>query len=72
MGQSKPPPSAGGLAIVGDGDDVFIVLNGVLIAKRGHAGTPQAGRWISLEPEWSVVAFGDTELTVMFENVRIH
>jgi hypothetical protein len=39
MGQSKPPPP-GGLAIVGDGNDVFVVLNGVLIAKRGRAGTP--------------------------------
>jgi hypothetical protein len=69
MGQSKPPPPSG-LAIVGDGNDVFVVL--VLIAKRGRAGTPQAGSWISLEPGWSVVAFGETELTVMFECTRIH
>jgi hypothetical protein len=71
MGQSKPPPPSG-LAIVGDGNDVFVVLNGVLIAKRGRAGTPQAGSWISLEPGWSVVAAGETELTVMFEGVRVH
>jgi hypothetical protein len=71
MGQAKPP-QADGLAIVGDGDDVFVVLNGVLIAKRGRAGTPQAGSWISLEPGWSVVAFGEAELTGMFEGAQIH
>jgi hypothetical protein len=30
----KSPPPTGGLAIVGDGDDVFVVLNGVAIANH--------------------------------------
>jgi len=42
---------------------------------RGHAGTLQAGTWISLEPGWSVidnVGVGGKELTVMFDDVRVH
>src|SRR5262245_1853702 len=35
------------------GDDIFIVVNGVRIAKRGHPGTPQAKTWVSLEPGWA-------------------
>ena len=37
------------VAIVGDGDDIFIVVDGVKIAKR------QAKTWVSLEPGWRVL-----------------
>ena len=33
-----------------DGDDIFFVVNGERIAKRGAAKTPQAGQWIPLKP----------------------
>jgi hypothetical protein len=70
--RDKPTPPRD-LAIVEDGNDVFIVLDGVQIAKRGHPGTLQAGTWISLEPGWSVIDnVGANELTVTFESVRIH
>ena len=36
--------------VQGDGEDIFVVVDGVRIAKRGHPGTPQARTWISLEP----------------------
>jgi hypothetical protein len=32
----------------GDGVDLFIVENGVKIARRGYPGTPQAKQWIPL------------------------
>jgi hypothetical protein len=32
------------------GDDLFIVFNGVRIAKRGYPDTAQAKTWVSLEP----------------------
>jgi hypothetical protein len=51
MGKHEPrdkPTPPRDLAIVDDGNDVFIVLDGVQIAKRGHPGTLQAGTWISL------------------------
>lgn len=37
------------------GDDIFIVFDGMKIAKRGYPGTPQAMTWVSLEPGWQVL-----------------
>jgi hypothetical protein len=39
----------GQAAIETDGMDVFVVYDGVRIAKRGEPGTPQAGTWVSVE-----------------------
>jgi len=76
MGKHEPrdkPTPPRDLAIVDDGKDVFIVLDSVQIAKRGHPGTLQAGAWTSLEPGWSVIDnVGANELTVTFESVRVH
>jgi hypothetical protein len=33
--------------IESDGTGVFVVFEGVRIAKRGESGTPQAGTWVS-------------------------
>ena len=41
-------------SIESDGIDVFVVYNGVRIAKRGDPNTPQAGTWVSLEPSCRV------------------
>ena len=40
------------VSIISDGEDIFIIADGMKIAKRGHPGTPQAKTWISLEPGW--------------------
>jgi hypothetical protein len=45
---------ARGMAVC-DGRDIFIIREGVKIAKRGHPGTPQVGTWVSLEPGWRVL-----------------
>ena len=37
-----------------DGEDIFIVADGLKIAKRGHPETPQAKTWVSLEPGYIV------------------
>jgi len=37
-----------------DRDEVFVVLDGVRIARRGYPGTPEAGTWVSLVPGWIV------------------
>jgi hypothetical protein len=39
--------------IVSDGLDLFVVVEGVKIARRGEPGTPQP--WVSLEPGWRVL-----------------
>jgi hypothetical protein len=66
----RDPPT---LTIRNDGEDTFIVADGVAIAKRGRAGTAQAGAWISLEPGWTVSFNEDqSQLLVKYEDVRLH
>jgi hypothetical protein len=55
-------------AIESDGTDVFVVYNGVRIAKRGQPGTQQDQRWVSLEPGYTVWDKGyPQELVVEYE-----
>jgi hypothetical protein len=44
--------------------DLFVVLNGVRVAKRGQPGTPQAKTWVALEPGHQVYDRGRGKLTV--------
>lgn len=70
---ARPDEKAPPVAIQGDGTDIFVICNGVKIAKRGHPGTPQAGGWISLEPGFAVVDINFPEaIEVRFEGVRLH
>ena len=41
-------------SIESDGTDIFVVYNGVRIAKRGQPNSPEAGTWVSLEPGFRV------------------
>jgi hypothetical protein len=70
LAKEKVPPT---LTILNDGEDTFVVADGVTIAKRGLPGTVHAGTWISLEPGWTV-SFnkGQSELLVKFEDVQVH
>jgi hypothetical protein len=48
-----------GIEILSDGtdvSDVFVVVDGVRIAKRGHPDTRHAMTWISLEPGFVVTS----------------
>ena len=51
--------------------DIFVVADGVRIAKRGHPGTPQARQWVSLEPGWHVRDAGD-DIEIMREGAEVH
>jgi hypothetical protein len=44
------------IEIVGEGHavEMFVVFDGVRIAKRGHPDTSQARTWVSLEPGFAV------------------
>jgi hypothetical protein len=45
------------LGIQFDGKDVFVRLaDGTRIARRGRPGTPEAGTWISLHPNYVVTS----------------
>jgi archaellum component FlaG (FlaF/FlaG flagellin family) len=56
-----------------DNDDIFVLVDGVKIAKRGPPNTAQANTWIMLEPGWIVrdVNRGNT-IEVRFEGATIH
>jgi hypothetical protein len=43
------------LTIEANPSDLFLLLDGAKIAKRGHPNSPQAGTWISLESGWRVL-----------------
>ena len=59
--------------ILFEGNEVFVVADGVKIAKRGHPGTPQAKTWVSLEPGWHVRdCDGGREIEVERHGVRVH
>ena len=61
------------LKIEGDSNDMFVVADGVKIAKRGQPGTPQAKAWISLEPGWSVLdCEGGVEVSYQASAARVH
>jgi hypothetical protein len=50
--------------IESDGRDLFVIFNGVKIAKRGQPDTPQAGQWVSLEPGYTVYGGTGDELVI--------
>lgn len=55
----SPPTRKPELEFISDGRDLFVVLEGVKIAKRGHPGTAQAKTWISLESRYEVIDHND-------------
>jgi hypothetical protein len=57
------------ITIIGDSNDIFVVVGGVKIAKRGQAGTPEAETWISLKAGWTVTE-NDDEIDVTY--VLVH
>jgi len=57
----------------GNGHDLFVIADGVKIAKRGHPGTPYAKAWVSLEPGWTVVDCPDEQaIEITHKGVRVH
>ena len=61
------------LKIEADSNDIFVVLDGVKIAKRGQPGTPYAKAWISLEPGWSVLdREKGVEISYQASAARVH
>lgn len=53
--------------------DMFVVVDGLRIAKRGQPNTPQARTWIALEPGWEVLDGDDMHtIAVRYNGARIH
>jgi len=56
-----------------ENNDVFVLVGGVKIAKRGLPGTAHAHMWIMLEPGWMVRDVkGGTAIEVSYDHVRMH
>ena len=61
------------LVMKSDGEDLFLLLDGVRIAQRGRPDTRQARTWVSLEPGYTVLSPPDlSEIIVEHHGVRIH
>ena len=55
------------------GENIFVLIDGVKIAKRGLPGTAQADTWIMLEPGWMVRDVkGGKAIEVGYEPARMH
>ena len=59
--------------LIHDGEDIFVIWDGIKIAKRGKPGTPQAKTWISLEPGYEVQSPSDhSRIEVIHNGVKVH
>jgi len=56
-----------------EGQDIFVLVDGVRVAKRTALASAYAGIWIVLEPGWVVRDIQNGQgIEVMFEGARIH
>ena len=54
----------GSIATEQDGDDLFLLLHGKRVAKRGRPGTRKASKWIPIV-SWIDSVVDDTETSVI-------
>jgi hypothetical protein len=56
-----------------EGEEAFVIVNDVKVARRGNPGTAEANTWVSLEPGWTVCdiqgTYGSVELQYNGERV---
>jgi hypothetical protein len=50
---------------------MYIVMDGVRIARRGESGSPQEATWVSIEPGWSVLDGKRGMLTIEYNGTRM-
>ena len=55
-----------------DGKDIYVYVQGLPVAKRGHPNTPEAGTWVCLIPGYVVTSPDDhSTITVEVNNDAI-
>jgi hypothetical protein len=57
-------------------DELYVVFDGVKVAKRGYPRTPQAGTWVAIEPGFEVYdgekfEDGSGELVIIKNGIRV-
>ena len=61
------------LELCNDGEDLFVMVDGVKIAKRATRLTALAMTWIMLEPGWIVLDIREgNAIEVRYEGASIH
>ena len=55
-----------------DGTDMYVLVDGLKIARRGYDGTQQAKAWISLEPGWRVFHINGSTISLEYTRPRVH
>ena len=66
-------PDAPELEFIHDGEDLYIIVDGVKVAKRGSADRSAPSTWETLKPGWSVVEDGDgVQIRGPRDAVRLH
>ena len=53
----------------GKPQDMFLMVDGLKIARRGYPDTPEAGTWVPIEPGWEAKdVLGGDEIWVRYTN----
>jgi len=52
----RSPPRIPIAEVVSDGRDIYVVVDDIRIARRGHPGTPEAHTWVQLVPGYTVTS----------------
>ena len=73
---ANDPPSTRGVVmakveIARSHKDVFVVVDGIRVARRGYPGTPEARTWVSVEPGWQVLD-SDEGIIVLHNGVGVN
>jgi hypothetical protein len=51
--------------------DIFVVVDGIGVARRGYPGSQEARAWVSVEPGWQVLD-SDEGIIVKHNGVAVH
>jgi hypothetical protein len=69
MSHEIPPFPVGSIKTEQDGDDLFLLLHGVRVAKRGRPGTRKAKNWIPIV-SWIDSVVDETDSSVIIRYAR--
>ena len=64
MSDEIPTVPPGSIATEQEGNDVFLLLHGKRVAKRGRSSTRKAKKWIPIVP-WIASIFDETDSSVI-------
>ena len=69
MNNEIPTVPPGSISMEQDGDNLFLLMHGIRIAKRGRPGTRKAKKWIPLV-SWIDSVVDDSETSIIIRYAR--